>query len=103
MRKLGAVIPPRRVFSVFERFRSDQLTSAGSPFQGGSAGSNPAGGHSGPRTQAAVGWAVCPPTTLTRWPRSPSGSVTQKVVTAEHYLFAIGDYAEADYAAVLSC
>jgi hypothetical protein len=29
--------------------------------------------------------------------------VTQKVVTAEHYLFAIGDYAEADYAAVLSC
>ena len=25
-----------------------------------------------------------------------------KVVTAEHYLFASGDYAEADYAAVLS-
>ena len=25
-----------------------------------------------------------------------------KNVTAEHYLFAIGDYAEADYAAVLS-
>ena len=33
-------------------------------------------------------------------PARPLGDT--KVVTAEHYLFAIGDYAEAEYVAVLS-
>jgi hypothetical protein len=39
----------------------------------------------------------CSPSRATRWPRSAERLGDTKVVTAEHYLYALGDYAEVDY------